>query len=78
MILSITDVNRSCVQFKMSKDSTPAERARVLNYAGSFNSVATIRGRVITARWYPRDEEGLPAWALRAAMPSTFEIAPET
>ena len=79
MILSITDVNQSCVRIRirMSKDSTSAERARVLSYAGGFNNVAMIKGRTITARWHPRDQEGVPAWALRAALPSNIEIAPE-
>jgi hypothetical protein len=77
MITSIQDLNHSCVRIKMSRDSSPEERAMVIRNAELRNTKVSVRGRVITIRSFPRDEPGIPAWAIREASKDAIEFAPE-
>lgn len=75
MIISITDVSPSVVRIRLTKNTSDAERADILNRLSDSYATVTTSGRTITVR--SLDGDGIPAWAHRAAWGDSVDIRPE-
>jgi hypothetical protein len=71
-------MNQSCVRIKVSRNSSKEEQANIILHAQFGDTKVSVRGRAITIRYFPRDEAGVPAWALREVLKLFFEFAPES
>ena len=75
LIISIVDESERIVRIRLSKKTSLAVRAEILHFACNGHALVSISGRTITIR--SPDDDGIPAWAYRAAWSDSFDIRPE-
>ena len=76
MIISITDVSKSVVRIRLTKNTPAAERADIIHRVSNpDNAIVSTSGRTITIQTL--DGDGIPAWAYRAAWGESVNIRPE-